>query len=192
MKQFKRLSYLVGLTAVLFIFSLTSCSLAETASDGLTNSIGSGEGPGSGKWNLPTPKNENQCQQAHNVLSTLKTNTEDIGKNIMTIRQRCVDEEGQFLPDASIKTCLEQFNEKATALNNHLTDFRVGGSTYIDACNNEQIGILGPRVPAAPNLEALVPKIGDPLSPLGWTGCLTCTYNLDLEYMYAPFRSELN
>lgn len=194
MKQIKKLSYLVGLTAVLFIFvfSLTSCGLAETASDGLTNSVGSGDGPGSGKWNPPKPKNENQCQQMHAVLTTLKANTVETGQNIMTIRDRCVDAKGNFLPNANIKTCTTQFNDKAKDLNYHLADFRIGGTTYVDACNNAELGMLGERVPSAPNLDFMVPKFSDPLSPLGWTGCLTCTFNLDLEYMFAPFQSELN
>lgn len=195
MNQFKRWSYLVGLTvvALIFVLGLTSCGLTETAGGGLTNAIGSQEnGPGSGKWKPFTPKNKNQCQQAHSVLVTLKENSERIGKDIMAIRERCVDGDGRFLPDANIKTCTTQFNEQTTGLNNHLTDFRIGGDIYMGACNNEELGVLGERIPSAPNLGQLVPKLGDPLSPLGWNGCLTCTYNLDLEYMYAPFRSELN
>lgn len=194
MKRFKRASYVVGLTAVLFIFilGLTSCGLAETASDGLTNSVGSGDGPGSGKWKPAAPKNERQCGQFYSVLTTLKTNTEETGKDIMDIRARCVNEDGQFLPDANIKACTTQFNENADTLNNHLADFRIGSMTYVGGCNNEEIGILGERVPSAPDLSSLVPKMGDPLEPLGWTGCLTCTFNLDLEYMFAPFQSELN
>jgi len=194
MKEFKRLSVLIGLTALFFIFliGLTSCGLADSAGDGYTNAIGSdGNGPGSGKWNPPAPKNENQCGIAHPILETLKANTEEAGRNVMQVRRRCVDEEGKFLPEANIGACTTQFDNKATDLNNHLTDFLAGSEIYAGACNNPS-NPLGSRAPSAPDLSFLVPKIGAPLTPLGWHGCLTCTHSLDLEYMYAPFRTDFN
>jgi hypothetical protein len=198
-KKWKRWSILISLTAAFFMFvlALTSCGLVETASDGLTNSVGSENGPGSGKWLPPKPKNIRQARQLHNILQTLANNGNELSTSYDKLYAECFDVVGKLLPGKDDAECTLKAYELTKRLKYHISDFVAGADNYNTWAqeSEEEDPPKAPDPPKEPkNPPKKDPETEDPEDDDDWgcCWCLTCINRIDLEYMYAPFRAELN
>lgn len=198
--KWKRWSILISLTAAFFVFvlALTSCGLVETASDGLTNSAGSENGPGSGKWVPPKPKNIRQARQLHSILQTLANNGNELSTSYDKLYTACFDAAGKLLPGKDDAECTQKAYELTIRLKNHIRDFVAGADNY-NTWAQDSGEEDPPKAPDPPKEPKNPPTTEDPEDDddgKTWGCppycCLTCTQNLNTEFMYAPFRAELN
>ena len=202
----KQRRFIVG-GLILFFFiltsGLTSCALFESAAEtDLTNAVGmsGGNGPGSGQWVPPNPQNRNQCLQLRSVGVTLKENLDKNSSEMEPIRDRCVDENGEFLPGADIAECTLRFNEYFEPAQRILADLQVGGVRYSESCTSVSGGDTLPAWPLAadekeedkpaptalPDPKDDGPKDTEPSGGCPPWCCLTCTHRLNTGYMLRP------
>ena len=190
---------------ILFFFmvtgGLTSCALFESASGtDLTNAVGmsGGNGPGSGNWIPPIPKNRNQCLQLHatgvNLNDTLSSNSDQLE----IIRKRCVDENGEFLPGVDKNECIVNFDKFYNPAQLLITDLTAGGTRYEESCTSVDGGDTLPTWPQlaekdgdeeAPKATAVPEATKEPAEKddrWGCCWCLTCTQRLDTGYVFRP------
>lgn len=190
---------------ILFFFmvtgGLTSCALFEDASGtDLTNAVGmsGGNGPGSGNWTPPIPKNRTQCLQLHGIGVNLNDNLISNSNQLEIIRKQCVDEKGEFLPGVDINECIVNFDKFYQPAQNLIADLMVGGARYEESCTSADEG------DELPPWQQLAEKDGDEEAPKatavpeatkepaekddtwGCCWCLTCTQHLDTGYMLRP------
>ena len=200
---------IVGSLILLFFLitvGLTSCALFETAAEtDLTNAVGmaSENGPGSGQWEPPVPRNRNQCLQLHGIGVTLKENMDKNAAEMEVIRKRCVDEEGNFLPGVDQDECVKRYGEFFAPAELQLADLVTGGKRYDTSCilveedddgdNSLPTWPLadGEKDEEAPQATAVpeatkVPETGGSSGGSTCCWCLTCTYRLDAGYMFRP------
>lgn len=200
--------FIVG-SLILFFFiltgGLTSCALFENASGSdLTNAVGMSEenGPGSGQWIPPQPKNRNQCLQLHSVGVTLKEDLDRLSSEMEPIRARCVDENGEFLPGVEKAECIANFSKFYDPSQLIIADLLVGGARYTESCTSAEGGSTLPEWPLAEGEKDDPPKPTvepdpDPKDPpetedpeddddWGCCWCLTCTQRLDTGYVFRP------
>ena len=196
--KWKRWSILVSLIAAFFMFSLalTSCGLAETASSGLANSAGSGNGPGSGKWKPILPENQRQARRLHTILQALASDSTELATEYDRLYDGCFDGDGKLLPDVNGEECHSKATELTDTLQDHFRDFAVGSDNYNTWAQEGEKEDPPPKAPETPKEPKNPPKTEDPGDDDDDDGpiwrCLTCINRIDLEYMYAPFRAELN
>lgn len=197
--------YIVG-TLILFFFmvtgGLTSCALFENASNSdLTNAVGmsSENGPGSGQWIPPQPKNRDQCLQLHSTGATLIENLDKNISQMEPIRLRCV-KDGEFLPGVDKAECIENFNKFYEPAHRILTDLTAGSIRYTESCTSANGGENLPTWPqlAEKDGEEEAPKATvepeatkapgqtEDDDPWGCCRCLTCTQRLDTGYVLRP------
>lgn len=205
----KQRRYIVG-TLILFFFivtgGLTSCALFEN-SDGsdLTNAVGmsEGNGPGSGQWIPPQPQNRDQCLQLHSVGVSLREDLKPLISEMEPIRDRCVDENGEFLPGVNKAECIQRFNEYHEPAQRILTDLAAGGVRYAQSCTAAEGGSTLPDWPVLAEKDddeekpeaTVVPeatKEPGQTEDGGWGSgccwCLTCTHHLDTGYIMRPLE----
>ncbi len=198
MQRLKRGLTLFGLTAALFIFmaGLTSCGLADTASEGLSNAIGSENGPGSGKWKPSKPLNKLQARQLHTALTSLSNKGNEFSIAYDKLYEQCFDIKGNLLPGSDAERCLSESSKLATEIRSYFRDFYVGLSVYGEWVQENEEEEDPPKPPdppkepkndPPPDTEAPGDNDNDDDDDWGWR-CLTCTNRIDIEYMYAPFR----
>lgn len=191
---------------VLFFFiitgGLTSCALFENSSGSdLTNAVGmsSENGPGSGQWIPPQPKNRDQCLQLHSIGVTLKENLDNNVTEMEKIRNQCVDATGAFLPGADEEECSKRYNQFFNPAELILADLIVGGTRYGNNCTSADENNTLPDWPLAdgekdeeaPKATAVpeatkVPETGGSSGGSTCCWCLTCTYRIDAGYMFRP------
>jgi hypothetical protein len=178
--------------------ALTSCGLMDSASDGLTNSMGSQEnGPGSGKWIPPKPANIRQARQLHTILETLSKNGTELSHSYDKLYGECFDAVGKLLPEADAEGCPLKAYELTIQLKNYHRDFLAGLNNYNTWAegSEEEDPPKAPDPPKEPkNPPKKDPETEDPEDDDDWgcCWCLTCINKIDLEYMYAPFRTSFN
>lgn len=200
--------FVVGLL-ILFFFvvtsGLTSCALFENASNSdLTNAVGmAGEnGPGSGNWVPPRPKNRNQCLQLHAIGVSIKEAVEENSSQMEPIRARCVENK-EFLPGVNQEACIAEFNKFYEPAQLLLTDLAAGGGRYFESCTSEDEDNTLPPWPLLsgkddeekepPNATAVPEATKEPATSddtWGCCWCLTCIMRLDTEYMMRPIIIE--
>jgi hypothetical protein len=195
--------FIVG-SLILFFFiltgGLTSCALFENSSSSdLTNAVGmSGEnGPGSGQWIPPQPKNRDQCLQLHATGVTLKNSLQVNIDGMEPIRKRCVDENGEFLPNVNKAECIQRFNEYHEPAQWILTDLAAGGVRYTQSCTTAEGGSTLPdwsvlaekddeEKPEATVVPEATKEPAEEGSSWPCCQCLTCTQHLDTGYVLRP------
>ena len=198
--------FIVGSLIVFFFLltgGLTSCALFESASNSdLTNAVGmaEGNGPGSGQWVPPIPKNRDQCLQLHATGLNLKDNLVTNSDQLEIIRKRCVDEKGEFLPGVDVNECIANFDKFYNPAQLIIADLVVGGVRYEDSCTSTDQDNTLPSWPTlaekdedeeeeAPKATAVPEATKEPAEKddtWGCCWCLTCTQHLDTGYMLRP------
>ncbi|MCA9920378.1 MAG: hypothetical protein KC445_20620 [Anaerolineales bacterium] len=202
----KQRKLIVG-SLILFFFivtgGLTSCALFDNAANSdLTNAVGmsSENGPGSGNWVPPVPKNRQQCLQLHTIGVNLKENMDSNVVEMDKIRNRCVDENGNFLVGVDEGECVKRYDEYFKPAELILTDLIAGGSRYDASCllvENDDDDSTMPAWPLADGEKEEAPKAtavpeATKQPETGTSGgstccwCLTCTYRIDAGYVFRP------
>lgn len=186
----KRWSIVVGLLTLLLVFmgALAGCS---PAAEGLQNAAGVGDGPGSGRWKPQTPANARQARQLHETLQTLRRNANEESGQYDKLYAGCLNEEGRLRSGDEADACVQPLVASWLTLEAYFRDFMNGRSAYVDwAQRNDD----APSPPDLPN----VPQSGSPSAEIielgggqNWTGCLTCTHRLDVEYVFRPAPVEI-
>lgn len=194
----------IVISLILFFFiltsGLTSCALFENSSGSdLTNAVGmsSENGPGSGQWIPPQPKNRDQCLQLHAIGVNLKTNLDNNVTEMEKIRTRCVDASGEFLPGVDQAECIGRFDQYFKPAELILADLQVGGLRYTASCTTVEGGSDLPSWPQADEEKDEEPKAtavpeATKAPETGTSGgstccwCLTCTQRLDTGYILRP------
>ncbi|MCA9919838.1 MAG: hypothetical protein KC445_17900 [Anaerolineales bacterium] len=203
----KNRRFIVGLL-ILFFFvltgGLTSCALFENAAESdLTNAVGlnSENGPGSGNWVPPRPKNRDQCLQLRAIGVSLREEVEKNSSQMEPIRARCVENKA-FLPGVDEEACIAEFNKFYEPAQLLLTDFAAGGGRYFESCTSEDEDNTLPPWPLLsekdeekepPNATAVPEATKEPATDddtWGCCWCLTCIMRLDTEYMMRPIIIE--
>jgi hypothetical protein len=161
--------------------------------------MSSENGPGSGKWIPPQPKNRDQCLQLHGIGVTLKGNLDNNVTEMAKIRNQCVDATGAFLPGADEEECTKRYNQFFNPAELILTDLQVGSVRYAESCTSVENGNTLPDWPladgekdddekpeptVAPSATKTPGETEDDDWPCCW--CLTCTQRLDTGYMLRP------
>jgi len=195
---------IVGSLILLFFMvtgGLASCSLFENASGSdLTNAVGmsSENGPGSGNWVPPRPKNRDQFLQLHAIGLNLKEALDKNSNQMEPIRARCVENK-EFLPGVDQETCIAEFNKFYEPAQLILTDLAAGGGRYFESCTSVDEDNTLPSWPLLsgkdeekepPNATVVpeatkAPETEDD-DTWGCCWCLTCIMRLDTEYMMRP------
>lgn len=178
------------------VITLAGCNVATP--DGLQNSIGGGNGPGSGSWDPPKPQNNRQARQLYTVLETLAKNTNEETAKYDQGYVKCLDEAGKPLSGEEKDPCIQPLVDSWVTLFNHFKDFRSGSAVYTGWAQEN----VAAEAPPAPDLPGL-PKHGapptlsndtdpdpDPIKCPPWC-CLTCTQRIDVEFVYHPTDMEL-
>ncbi|MCA9927540.1 MAG: hypothetical protein KC419_03645 [Anaerolineales bacterium] len=185
----KRWFIVVGLLGMLAAVGLSACgALSGASSTDLSNSVGSENGPGSGKWNPPKPENNKQARQLYDVLQILAKNANEDAAAYDARYIDCFDSKGNLLPGKEEEECAKPLMELIASLQKYYTDFGAGWRVY-HGYGNE----IGEDLPSVADL--LKPPSNDPLQDLsvpGWTGCLTCTYGIAPEYVFHPVEIALS
>lgn len=201
---------IVGSLIFLFFIltiGLTSCALFENAAEAdLSNAVGlaSENGPGSGQWVPPVPKNLEQCLQLHSIGVTLKDNVDSNVAEMETIRNRCVDGDGNFLPGVDQEECIKRYDVFFKPAELQLADLIVGGKRYDTSClavieddegdtnlpswplaEGEKDEEEAPKATAVPEATK-VPETGGSSGGSTCCWCLTCTHQLDTGYIFRP------
>ncbi len=194
MKRSLLLLFLTG-SFFVFIFGLTSCSLAEqVAEQDLSNSISSENAnePGSGKWTPPKPANQNQCQALRKTEEQLIVDTVRM-MELHTLKvATCYDAKGNFTPEVNKELCSERIQVLETPLRAHAVDAIVGFHAYDDACISE--GAPEIKIPdnlLNGNFDPLSVEGDEPLGTDAYYCCLTCVHSLDVEVTFNPVDIEL-
>lgn len=188
----KQRSLTVGLivaTAVLALL-LGGCNLANSASQtDLQNATG-GDGPGSGNWKPVKPENQRQARQLYDVLQTLGQNTNEASTNYDNGYIKCLDGNGNLLSGQS-EECIQQLSQSAKNVNNMLSDFFRGHDVFVSWVKQNG-GVDIPQSVPFPKAPINPPATLDPgeTNP-SWTGCLTCTHSLDVEFVFSPAPVEI-
>lgn len=199
---------IVGLLIIFFFMvtsGLTSCALFENASNSdLTNAVGmsGGNGPGSGNWVPPRPKNRDQCLQLHAIGLSLKESVDKNSSQMEPIRARCVENK-EFLPGVDQAACIAEFNKFYEPTQLILTDFAAGRGRYFEDCTSVDGDNTLPPWPqlsekddegkeepppatAEPEPKDPAPKDPEDDDVWGCCWCLTCIMRLDTEFLMRP------
>ena len=189
----KRRYIIVGLMMLFFVamFGLSGCGLLSQAGDAdLANAVGSNNGPGSGKWNPPTPKNNQQARQLVNVLEIIVDKAKEEILEFEGLYVQCVDENGKLLPGKEADQCRSPLTTSAAALQNYYIDFEMGHKAY---ANYYRDNGEGSNLPLPKDLIIFFPSYSpfQEMDVPGWHGCLTCTFGIAPEYVFHPVEIVL-
>lgn len=206
----KRWSILVGLLSffIVIIFAFSACTaLTEGANSGLTNAIGDkvAGSPGSGSWQPPKPTDNNQCLKLHGNVTTLGEDTLQIYHQMDQRFTKCYDENFKLRDGQEEAECKPIILRAGKAIDNHLIDFRIGNSVYVDICEGQDLaseGDDGGSDDPPPKEEPKDPKITpgsknppapkDPADDDDWVWrCLTCIHKIDIQYVLRPTTIDL-
>lgn len=192
----KRVLIISGMMSLFLItlLAITSCGLAnEIASTDLSNSMSASENPlGSGKWEAPIPQNKNQCTQLYDIMDAFRVEVDGEVERYDNGFNKCFDENGELREGQSSDGCYPPLVDLTEEIQNSLADFQSGGASYYNNCS-----IMFETAPVLK--EPIFPK-SDPVTTQGiqggggwgWTGCLTCTYNIDnTEYAFIPLQVDM-
>ena len=133
------------------------------------------------------------------TLETLSENGTELSIAYDKLYGECFDVTGKLLPGKEAEDCLPRAYDLTETILDHLRDFAVGSENY-NAWAQEGEEEDPPKAPNPPKTPENPPK-KDPEKKEPETEddddwpvyrCLTCINRIDLEYMYAPFRAELN
>lgn len=177
------------------VVGLTSCG----AADGLQNAAGGGDGPGSGNWKPGIPENRRQARQLWTILETLSKRTSEDSAAYDAQYVRCFDKDGNPLSQDENDPCIGELLNAANQLHAQFVDFRVGETSYNTWAQDaeDEDPPEAPDPPKEPKEPA--PKEPAPKEPEDdddnwgcppWC-CLTCTQNLDVEYVFRPAPVEV-
>lgn len=191
----QRRMFVVGGLMTLFlvvVIGITSCGLAEDlASTDLQNSISSDTNQlGSGKWDPPSPNNQNQCRIMFETLTDFRIDINGVVEKYDAGFPKCFDENGKLVEGADGEACFANLSGISDQIKANYVDFQSGFSAYGLSCNQ--------KFEDAPTL--ISPDISEfnPITPSGieppdtwYNGWLTCVqgvhnpeyafFNLDVE-----------
>lgn len=174
--------------SIIGLFLLTAVGLigcggidTQTATEGLTNSVGDGNGPGSGNWKPIFPENNRQARRLHTVLVNLADQANESGKKYDANYVLCLNEDGKLLPNAE-RSCVDELIVSWNQLRAYFLDFQSGSGVYGTWAseNEEEDPPDTPNPPDPPKKDP--PETEDPEDDDGggWCCyCLTCTQSIE-------------
>ena len=181
----KRIGLIVSMMGLFLLTAVGTigCDVdTQTATEGLTNSVGDGNGPGSGNWKPNLPTNNRQAQRMHAILQELTQRANQASAKYDEAYPLCLDEKGEWSQNGS-ESCVQEMNIMWEELRALFLDYRSGSQAYIQWAQQNQ-DLNPPDLPDSPK-----PPLSR--SPAAWTGCLTCTHQID-NAEFAFFDLELS
>jgi hypothetical protein len=198
----KRLA-IICMLVVLSLTAVIGCGSA-LATDNLNNAVGSGDGPGSGKWKPQKPTNQRQYRRLHEALTNVLDNSVKLGDQHIAMILNCYDKEGKRITDSDNPLCDREIRELEVELANHINDFRAGYGAFT-TCDCSHLDTLKIDLPDQLAGHPFVvveglPKINAPMGveddePAWWANsscCLTCIKNFENpEYAFIDLDVDI-
>lgn len=193
----RRISIVTGLTVffVVALFALASCGAdAVVSNTDLQNAAGSGNGPGSGKWQPPKPTNQRQARQLYLTIETLVENTNKTSAKYDQQYPLCLNEEGKLLASQEDDTCVHELRDFWVELHRMFTDYRAGTTAYDLFAQEADDGEETPPAPDPPKVPKEDPPDKDDEEEEDWSWrCLTCIHTIDNpEFAFIDMDVVLN